>query len=56
MITIKLHITQNEKGIAVELSHDQDKPTAGETLFATQMAKTIAKFLNDAPKVAPKKT
>lgn len=50
MITLKLEITETTSGINIELKADEATPSPREKLFARQMADTIAKFLNSAPK------
>ncbi len=50
MIKIILEVTESESGIGVELKSEDVAPSPQEKLFASQMAATITKFLNNAPK------
>ncbi len=51
MVKLILEITE-ENGIGVELKSEDVAPSPQEKLFARQMAETITKFLNNAPKQA----
>jgi uncharacterized membrane protein YcaP (DUF421 family) len=51
MTDVTLTITESNGGIGVELQLKHYKTTTPqEKLFATQMAKTITDFLNNAPR------